>query len=336
VTAPLLRAEGLGKTFGSDRGFGLGPQPPPVRAVDGVDLDIARGETLALVGESGSGKSTLGRLLLRLIEPTEGRVLLEGQDLTALSPEAMRGMRRRLQMIFQDPFGSLSPRRTIFEIVSEPLDSFGLLPSRAARRERVAELLTQVGLPPAVMDRLPRQFSGGQRQRIGIARAIALEPQFIVADEPVSALDVSVQAQIINLMQDLQEARGFSYLFIAHDLAVVRHIATRVAVMYLGRIVETGPKSRIYAMPHHPYTQSLLSAAPQPEFDRPTRRIVLEGDLPSPSAIPPGCSFHTRCPLAEAICRSERPPLRDVGHGHQAACHFAAPNPIPVQSRVEA
>jgi peptide/nickel transport system ATP-binding protein/oligopeptide transport system ATP-binding protein len=326
----LLRAEGLGKTFAPDTGLLAGARPPAVRAVDEVSFDIAPGETLALVGESGCGKSTLGRLLLRLIEPTEGRVFFEGEDLTGLRREAMRAMRRRVQMIFQDPYGSLSPRRTVFEIVDEPLEVFGIGGSRQARRERVAGLLEQVGLSPAAMDRLPRQFSGGQRQRIGIARAIALGPSFIVADEPVSALDVSVQAQIINLLQDLQEAQGFSYLFIAHDLAVVRHIATRVAVMYLGRIVEIGPKRQIYAAPQHPYTQALLSAAPEPDPDRASRRIVLNGDVPSPTAIPSGCAFHTRCPIAQELCSRERPPLREVAAGQFAGCHFAAPNPIPV------
>jgi len=334
MSAPLLSAKGLGKTFVADAGLFAGKKPPAVRAVDDVSFDIAAGETLALVGESGCGKSTLGRLLLRLIAPTEGEVLFEGQDLTGLSREAMRAMRRRVQMIFQDPYGSLSPRRTVFDIVDEPLEVFGVGGSRQARRERVATLLEQVGLSPAAMDRLPRQFSGGQRQRIGIARAIALGPSFIVADEPVSALDVSVQAQIINLLQDLQEAQGFSYLFIAHDLAVVRHIATRVAVMYLGRIVEIGPKQQIYAAPQHPYTQALLSAAPNPDPDKASHRIVLQGDVPSPTAIPSGCAFHTRCPLAQDVCSRERPPLRQVADGQLAACHFAAPNPIPVAGSV--
>ena len=336
MSEPLLRAEGLGKTFAAAGGIFGGAEAPPVRAVDEVSLEIAAGETLALVGESGCGKSTLGRLLLRLIRPTEGKVFFEGQELTGLSAEAMRAMRRRVQMIFQDPYGSLSPRRTIFDIIDEPLKVFAIGGSRQARRERVATLLDQVGLSPAAMDRLPRQFSGGQRQRIGIARAIALGPSFIVADEPVSALDVSVQAQIINLLQDLQEARGFSYLFIAHDLAVVRHIATRVAVMYLGRIVETGPKRQIYTAPQHPYTQALLSAAPEPDPDRVSRRIVLTGDVPSPTAMPSGCAFHTRCPLAQEICSRERPPLREVAAGQLAACHFASPNPIPITRPVEA
>jgi peptide/nickel transport system ATP-binding protein/oligopeptide transport system ATP-binding protein len=329
MSEALLRAENLGKTFIADGGL-LGEPSPPVRAVDGISLEVARGETLALVGESGCGKSTLGRLLLRLIEPSEGKVFFEGQEITGLAPEAMRAMRAKLQIIFQDPYGSLSPRRSIAEIIAEPLEVFGLARGRRQMRDRVAELLQQVGLSPAVMDRKPRQFSGGQRQRIGIARAISLGPEFIVADEPVSALDVSVQAQIINLMQDLQQQKGFSYLFIAHDLAVVRHIATRVAVMYLGRIVELGPKRAVYAAPQHPYTQALLSAAPEPDPDRVSQRIVLSGDVPSPTAIPSGCSFHTRCPIAQDICSRERPPLKPVGDGQFAACHFAAPNPIPV------
>ena len=329
MTEPLLRAENLGKTFEPSGGL-LAARGPGVRAVDGVTFDVARGETLAVVGESGCGKSTLGRLLLRLIEPSEGRIVFEGRDLGALSAKEMRGVRARAQMVFQDPYGSLSPRRTVAQIVAEPLEIHAPATSRRAMRERVAELLTQVGLPPAAMDRHPRSFSGGQRQRIGIARAIAAGPSFVVADEPVSALDVSVQAQIITLLQDLQESNGFSCLFIAHDLAVVRHIADRVAVMYLGRIVEIGEKRRIYAAPHHPYTQALLSAVPQPDPDALRARIVLEGDVPSPTRIPPGCSFHTRCPLAQDICRAERPALREVAPGQHAACHFAAPNPIAV------
>jgi peptide/nickel transport system ATP-binding protein/oligopeptide transport system ATP-binding protein len=328
VSETLIRVEGLGKTFEAARGLPFRTAGSGVRAVDGVSFDVARGETLAVVGESGCGKSTLGRLMLRLIEPTEGHVLFQGRDLAKLSADEMRRMRRHAQMVFQDPYGSLSPRRTVAQIVAEPLEVFGLANGRRALRDRVAELLVQVGLPPVAMDRHPRSFSGGQRQRIGIARAIAAEPSFIVADEPVSALDVSVQAQIVNLLQDLQAQKGFSYLFIAHDLAVVRHIADRVAVMYLGRIVEIGPKRQIYAAPQHPYTQALLSAVPQPDPDAATRRIVLEGDVPSPTRIPPGCSFHTRCPLARERCRAERPPLREVAEGQFAACYFAAPHPI--------
>jgi peptide/nickel transport system ATP-binding protein/oligopeptide transport system ATP-binding protein len=326
----LLSAEGLGKTFEGASRLPFAARSAGVRAVDGVTFEVRRGETLAVVGESGCGKSTLGRLLLRLIEPSEGRVTFEGRDIGALGAREMREVRRQAQMVFQDPYGSLSPRRTIAQIVAEPLEVFGLAGDRRAMRDRVAELLTQVGLPPSAMDRHPRSFSGGQRQRIGIARAIAAGPSFIVADEPVSALDVSVQAQIINLLQDLQASRGLSYLFIAHDLAVVRHIADRVAVMYLGRIVEIGPKRQVYAAPHHPYTQALLSAVPQPDPDAPRRRIVLEGDVPSPSRIPPGCSFHTRCPLAHDACRAERPALREVTPGQFVACHAAAPHPIPL------
>ncbi|HEV7718678.1 MAG TPA: dipeptide ABC transporter ATP-binding protein [Arsenicitalea sp.] len=330
MSETLVRAADLGKTFASGGGFSLGHTNPDVRAVDGISFEIAKGETLALVGESGCGKSTLGRLLLRLIEPTEGKVWFEGQELTGLAPAEMRAMRAKVQMIFQDPYGSLSPRRTVADIIAEPLEVFGLVKGRAQRRERVADLLNQVGLAPNFMDRYPRQFSGGQRQRIGIARAISLNPGFIVADEPVSALDVSVQAQIINLMQDLQEQKGFSYLFIAHDLAVVRHIADRVAVMYLGRIVEMGPKQSIYSAPQHPYTQALLSAAPEPDPDVKGHRIILQGDVPSPTAIPSGCSFHTRCPIAQPLCKVERPPLRETAPGQLTACHFAKPNPIPV------
>jgi peptide/nickel transport system ATP-binding protein/oligopeptide transport system ATP-binding protein len=328
---PIIRVEDLAKTFGEDTGLHIAhASPEPVRAVDGVSFEIGRGETLALVGESGCGKSTLGRLLLRLIEPSAGRVFFEDQELTGIDTRHMRRMRSKVQMIFQDPYGSLSPRRTIADIVAEPMDVFVKAGSRSARRERVAELLTQVGLSPSVMDRFPRQFSGGQRQRIGIARAISVNPGFIVADEPVSALDVSVQAQVINLMQDLQAKYGFSYLFIAHDLAVVRHIADRVAVMYLGRIAEIGPKRQIYTAPQHPYTQALLSAAPEPDPDMRPKRIILEGDVPSPTRVPSGCSFHTRCPLAQDICSRERPALREVAPGQSAACHFAAPYPIPV------
>lgn len=251
-------------------------------------------------------------------------------DILRLSSNDMRQMRARVQMIFQDPYGSLSPRRSVAKIIAEPLEIFGLVQSRKQRRDRVAELMIQVGLSPTFMDRYPRQFSGGQRQRIGIARAIAVDPQFIVADEPVSALDVSVQAQIVNLMQDLQKSRGFSYLFIAHDLSVVRHIADRVAVMYLGRIVEIGPKKRIYDFPSHPYTQALLSAVPEPDPETRKSRIILKGDVPSPANVPTGCSFHTRCPIAQPICRAERPPLLETASGHLAACHFAKPHPIPL------
>ncbi len=323
----LVDVRDLGKTF-FDTAIRIGPKRAQVRAVDGVSFQVMKGETLAVVGESGCGKSTLGRLLLHLIEPTEGEVMLEGTALSALSKNDLRQMRRRMQMVFQDPFGSLSPRRTVAEIILEPSDSFGLLKNKAQRRERVAELLELVGLPATYMDRKPRQFSGGQRQRIGIARAISVDPSFIVADEPVSALDVSIQAQIINLMQDLQEKKGFSFLFIAHDLAVVRHIADRVAVMYLGRIVEIGTKKQIYEAPNHPYTEALLSAAPHPDPKRRPDRIVLQGDVPSPSNVPSGCAFHKRCPIAKEICTREQPKLEQTRDGQSAACHFAGPYPI--------
>ncbi|MBI3506547.1 MAG: dipeptide ABC transporter ATP-binding protein [Proteobacteria bacterium] len=322
MTEPLVRIENLGKTFGGRRRFGRALSLTGVRAVDGVTFDVGRGETVAVVGESGCGKSTLGRLVLRLIEPTDGHVAFDGRDVVAMSAVELREMRRHAQIIFQDPYGSLSPRRTVAQIVSEPLEVLDDLQDRRARRERVAELLTQVGLSPSVMDRHPRSFSGGQRQRIGIARAIAVNPKFIVADEPVSALDVSVQAQIVNLLQDLQEKHRFSCLFISHNLAIVRHIADRVVVMYLGRVVEIADKQRLYSAPQHPYTQALLSAVPEPDPDRPRQRIVLTGDMPSPSRVPSGCSFHTRCPQATDICRSERPLLREIAPGQIVACHF--------------
>jgi oligopeptide/dipeptide ABC transporter ATP-binding protein len=329
VTGPLLQVEGLTKVFPSRKRTGLfGTAKEGVRAVDEVSFSVAPGDTLALVGESGCGKSTTGRLLLRLIEPTAGRVLFQGRDIASASAREMHGIRKHLQIIFQDPYGSLSPRRKVVDIIAEPLEAQGLLQGTAQKRDRIAELLTRVGLPPDVMDRYPREFSGGQRQRIGIARAIGLDPAFIVADEPVSALDVSVQAQIVNLLQDLQEAQGLSYLFISHDLRVVRHIASRVAVMYLGRIVEEGPKDRIFTTPHHPYSQALLSAAPEPGAGKRNRRIILQGDVPSPFAVPSGCSFRTRCPLAQPVCAAERPPLREVAPGQRTACHFAAPNPL--------
>jgi peptide/nickel transport system ATP-binding protein/oligopeptide transport system ATP-binding protein len=328
MTEALIRVERLSRSFASTGRFGT--RAPAVKAVDEVSFDVRAGETLALVGESGCGKSTTGRLLLRLLKPSGGRVFYEDTELTRLSERDMRPLRRKLQVVFQDPYGSLSPRRTVGEIIAEPLLAHGLVTSAKAARERVAELLSQVGLAPEHARRYPRQFSGGQRQRIGIARAIAVGPRFIVADEPVSALDVSVQAQIVNLLQDLQEASGVAYLFIAHDLAVVRHIADRVAVMYLGRIVEIGANRQVYEAPQHPYTQALLSAAPEPDPDAARRRIVLEGDVPNPARVPPGCAFHTRCPIATERCRRERPELSPVAQSQWAACHFAKPNPIPL------
>ncbi len=317
----LLEVEGLVKHFKA--GGMLAGKAPVVRAVDGVSFHLERGETLALVGESGCGKSTVGRTILRLLEPTAGSVRFNGQDIFSLDPKALRALRRRMQIIFQDPYSSLNPRMTVGAAVAEGIEIHRLAKG-AAVKQRVASLLEEVGLNPDYARRYPHEFSGGQRQRIGIARALAVEPEFIVCDEPVSALDVSVQAQVLNLLADLQERRGLSYLFIAHDLAVVRQIARRIAVMYLGRIAETGATTDILEHPRHPYTQALLSAVPEPDPDLQRARIVLEGDLPSPAAPPPGCRFHTRCfhPLRDERCRSEEPLLRPIA-GTDAACHYA-------------
>lgn len=295
-----------------------------VRAVDDVSFSIAPGETLGLVGESGCGKTTLGRAIVRLVEPTAGNVLLAGEDLTQMNEAELRPRRRKLQMIFQDPFSSLNPRLTVEDIIGEPLDLHQLAESKSARAARVADLLRAVGLDAAYAQRYPHEFSGGQRQRIGIARALAVEPRLIVCDEPVSALDVSVQAQIINLLQDLQQQHGLAYLFIAHDLAVVEHISHRVMVMYLGRIVELGEAREVISAPKHPYTQALISAVPELDPEVKRSRIVLGGEVPSPLHPPGGCPFHPRCPRAELLRCAQEPPLsREVRPRHQASCHFA-------------
>ncbi len=294
-----------------------------VRAVDDVSFSIAPGETVGLVGESGCGKSTLGRAVIKLVEPTAGRIVFEGEDIAGLSGAELRARRRRFQMIFQDPIGSLDPRFIVADIIGEALDIHGLAADAAARSQRIDALLKAVGLDPSHAQRYPHEFSGGQRQRIGIARALAVEPRLIVCDEPVSALDVSVQAQIVNLLQDLQRERGIAYLFVAHDLAVVKHISHRILVMYLGRIVEAGEARSLCRAPKHPYTQALLSAVPVVNPDAKRQRIVLTGDVPSPIHPPGGCPFHPRCPVAVARCKTEVPPLRELEPGRQAACHLA-------------
>ena len=317
----LLSVDGLVKHYESSGLFS--GKKPPVRAVDGLSFTVGRGETLALVGESGCGKTTVGRTLLRLLEPTAGRVTFDGTDLFALRGDALRAMRRRMQIVFQDPYSSLDPRMTVAASVAEGIEIHGLAKGPAVRA-RVEALLAEVGLDPSYADKYPHEFSGGQRQRIGIARALAVEPQFIVCDEPVSALDVSVQAQVLNLLADLQRARGLSYLFIAHDLAVVRQLAHRIAVMYLGRIVELGATEEVLAHPRHPYTQALITSVPEPDPGVKRARLILAGEPPSPSAPPSGCAFHPRCPhpARDARCSSERPELRAL-RGGEVACHHA-------------
>ncbi|HYO59730.1 dipeptide ABC transporter ATP-binding protein [Archangium sp.] len=318
MTEPLLRVREV-KTYFPVRGGLLGRVRGTVKAVDGVGFDVRRGETLGLVGESGCGKSTLGRTLLRLVEPTAGSIRFEGRELTGLSQRELRPLRRRMQLVFQDPYASLNPRMSVREILGEPFAIHGLERGRE-REAKVAELLDLMGLPRDALDRYPHEFSGGQRQRIGIARAIALRPDLVVADEPISALDVSIQAQIVNLLVDLQRELGLTYVFIAHDLKIVEYVSTRVAVMYLGRIVELADAADLYRKPRHPYTQALLSAVPVPDPERKRTRIILQGDVPSPLAPPPGCTFHPRCPYAMERCRRETPPLYALGNGHTAAC----------------
>ncbi|MEY4267531.1 MAG: hypothetical protein RIS90_2066 [Pseudomonadota bacterium] len=321
--AEVLRVDKLKKLFPVRRGV-LQRVAGHVRAVDGVSFSIAAGETLCLVGESGCGKSTVGKTILRLQEPTAGQIWLGGTDVTRLDEEQMRVHRRQVQMVFQDPYSSLNPRMKAGEIIAEPLENFGI--AQGAEKDRqVLALLDKVGLRKDAAQRFPFEFSGGQRQRLGIARALALNPRLIVADEPVSALDVSVQAQVLNLLMDLQEEFGLSYLFVSHDLAVVEHIGHRIAVMYLGRIVELAPRDRIFAQPQHPYTEALMAAAPIADPKARTARLVIEGDVPSPMNPPPGCHFHTRCPYAEARCKVDDPPLQEIAPGHVVACHLRTP-----------
>ena len=322
MTEALLEVTGLAKHYPVREGLILAKQVGLVRAVDGVSFTVKRGETLALVGESGCGKSTTARLVLRLIEPSAGTISFEGVDVTRSKGAAQRAMRRRMQIVFQDPYASLNPRLTVAETIAEPMVVHGI-GDTASRRARVEELLGLVGLRPFHAQRYPHEFSGGQRQRIGIARALSVQPDLVVCDEPVSALDVSIQAQVVNLLKDLQRRFGLAYLFIAHDLAVVKHVADRVAVMYLGQIVETAAKGDLFARPRHPYTRALLAAIPHPDPQRRGQVKPLGGDVPSPMNPPSGCRFHTRCPFAQGRCRTEAPALRRMGEGHEAACHFA-------------
>jgi oligopeptide transport system ATP-binding protein len=324
VSEALLDVRELVKHFAVGRGV-LGRTFATVRAVDRVSFSIRKGDTLGLVGESGCGKTTTGRCILQLERPTGGRIVFEGVDLVTLDEPALRAVRRRIQVIFQDPYSSLNPRMTVGEILAEPLKVHGIVPDGGERSLRVRELLGQVGLLPQHARRYPHQLSGGQRQRVGIARALAMQPALIVCDEPVSALDVSIQAQIINLLEELQARLGLTYLFIAHDLSVVRHISDRVAVMYLGRIVELADRKSLYEEPLHPYTRALLSAVPipDPKIEAKRERTVLRGEVPSPLAPPGGCVFHPRCPIAVDRCSAETPPIREIRPGHSAACHLA-------------
>ena len=330
MTGPLLSVSGLVKEFTVKAVTGIRAVEQTVHAVSGVSFDVGHGETLGLVGESGSGKSTIGRCVLRLIEPTAGSVTFDGCELTDMGRDDLRHLRREMQIVFQDPYASLDPRLTVGSAIAEPLEIHKIAGDTSAR---VSELLELVGLSPDHATRFPHEFSGGQRQRIGIARALALNPRFLVLDEPVSALDVSIQAGVINLMQDLQKEMGLSYLFIAHDLSVVRHISDRIAVLYLGKVVEIAESEELHRVPAHPYTEALLSAVPTPDpvLERQRHRIVLKGDVPSPINPPSGCRFRTRCPKAEDVCASEEPFLRELVPGHSVACHF--PDSTPVSLR---
>jgi peptide/nickel transport system ATP-binding protein len=323
----LLEVRNLKKYFALSGGL-LGANRKFVRAVDGISFTIKRGETLALVGESGCGKSTVGKAILRLFDITEGEVLLDGRRIDDLSTRLVRPLRREVQVVFQDPFSSLNPRMRVRDILAEPIRNFRLAKTAADMEARIAALLDKVRLPRDAADRWPHEFSGGQRQRIGIARALAPEPELIVCDEAVSALDVSVKAQIVNLLQDLQRELGLALLFISHDLAIVEHISHRVAVMYLGRVVELADKRALFARPQHPYTEALLSAVPVPDPMAPSRRIILQGEVPSPIRPPPGCHFHTRCPYAEPRCRRDVPVMRQVAPGHTVACHLREGPPV--------
>jgi oligopeptide/dipeptide ABC transporter ATP-binding protein len=321
----LLDVRGLKMYFPITQGIIFQRTVGYVRAVDDISFSIKRGQTLGLVGESGSGKTTIGRTLIRLYKPTAGEALFDGEDLAKLKGEQLRQMRRRIQMVFQDPYASLNPRYTIGSLVAEPMYIYRTGTNEEIR-ERTVELLRVVGLRPEYIDRYPHEFSGGQRQRIAVARALAINPEFVIADEPVSALDVSVRAQVLNLLQRLQKQFHLTYLFVSHDLSVVRHVADRIAVMYLGKIVEIADRDELYAAPKHPYTKALLSAVPipDPKIERKRQRIILSGDLPSPINIPKGCRFHTRCPMAQSICREIEPPFEaKEGREHYAACHFA-------------
>ena len=331
--APLVKLEGLSKHFATKVAWpkrertllrAFTRRSALLRAVESVNLDIYPGETLGLVGESGCGKSTLGRTLLRLLDPSAGKIVFDGQDITGLKQRQLRGMRRQMQMIFQDPYASLNPRMSVGATLAEPLIIHDLAKTAEERRRRVDELPDRVGLGADVANRYPHEFSGGQRQRIGIARALAVRPRFIVCDEPISALDVSIQAQIVNLLAELQEQEQLTYLFISHDLKIVQHIADRIAVMYLGRVVEIGPARKVYLHPQHPYTRALLSAVPVPVPGAASHRVVLQGDVPSPLSPPPGCAFHPRCPEPNKVpeCKTEVPKLRVLANGCQAACHL--------------